>query len=110
MSEEISTPRPWRAVSGSAKEAQIVSDYGGETHLVCMTALKADAELIVSAVNGSELSTLRAQNAVLVEALKKIEAAWVSNNSEGDDFDEGFDLGLEVACDITLNALAQVAK
>lgn len=43
----------------------------------------------------------------LVWALREIEAAWASNNAEGDDYDEGFDDGLKRACEIAREALAE---
>lgn len=54
--------------------------------------------------------TGQATSDVAMRALEQIEDLWVSNNSDGDDYDEGYDDGLKLACDVARAALATLTQ
>ena len=70
--------------------------------------LEAERQRLITENNvlTNERDALKAEVARLRGALMNIESLWISNNSEGDDYDEGYDDGVKDACDIARAALA----
>lgn len=54
------------------------------------------------------LARLQRERDQAVEALRRVEDAWVKNNSEGDDYDEGYDDALKAGHDIARATLAAI--